>query len=365
MGADFENTGWIHPETRRKAAQRARYRARAARWDLNTAIFLFSIITAICILGFERVSIWITLLVAASGLFATWLWGRRKAKKAYGPFLEEELARYPDRWKDYYKILGINPNSESEAITGAYERLYYVYNEVLSDKTKMIPLYSVMLKEAREAYQVLSDPDARADYDRIFWLKYNGEVKDIDEPTRTEIVGLSSSISREISEYIKKFAWKLPRLSRTEQRVITVAVSVLLIIGVAGTSLAFARPDHALAAPFRGTAVTIAQISDGAISLIEDARGVAATSERQIVSTALQLMRIEEGVKAVTPVSVPTNDMANFPSPENSLYPDYLDGRSSQFRYTVDEYGIVSVHTSTATTDQLLDRIERLLYELE
>jgi len=365
MAAETETTRWIHPETRRKAVQRAWYRARAARWDLNIAIFLFGLLAVVCIIGFEKVSIWLTTFIALSGLCFTWLWGREKAKKVYGRYLEEELARYPDEWKDYYKSLGVSPSSESSAITVAYERLSNIYNEVLSDKTKLIPMYSVMLKEAREAHQVLSDPETRAEYDRVFWLKYNGESINIDEPVRTEIVGLSSSISREVSDYIRNFAWKLPRLSRMQKRLIMIAVSVLLAIGVSGTSLAFAKPDHALAAPFRGTAVTIAQITAGAINLIEDVRAVAATSERQIISTAIQLMRIDEGVKDVSPVTVPTNDMSRFPSPDNSLYPDYVDRSLSQFKYTVDEHGIITVHTELASTDQFLDKIKQLIYELE
>jgi Ca2+/Na+ antiporter len=365
MAAETETTSWIHPETRRKAVQRAWYRAKAARWDLNIAIFLFGLIAVVCILGFGQVSIWLNAVIAFSGLFTAWLWGRRKAKKVYRQYLEEELTRYPDEWKDYYKILGISPSSDLSATNAAYERLSIIYTEVLSDKTKLIPLYSLMFKEAREAYLVLSDPKTKAEYDRIFWLKYNGESINIEEPAKAEIVGLSSSISREVSDYIRNFAWRLPRPSRMQRRLIMVAVTVLLVIGVSGTSLAFARPDHALAAPFRGTAVTIAQITAGAIDLIEDVRTVAATSERQIISTALQLMRIDKGVKIIAPVTIPTNDMSSFPSPENSLYPDYVDRSYSQFRYTVDEHGIITVHTELASTDQLLAKIKQLIYELE
>lgn len=115
----------------------------------------------------------------------------------------------------------------------------------------------------------------------------------------------------------------------------------------------------------RGIAITLTKASAGAIGLIEDVRGIAATSERKIVSTALQSMRVEEGLRRVPLVMVSTNDMARFPSREYCLFLDYLDRRFSQFKYTVDSKGIVSVDTSWATTDAFLDNIKRLLDRLE
>lgn len=103
----------------------------------------------------------------------------------------------------------------------------------------------------------------------------------------------------------------------------------------------------------------------GAVELIEVVRGVGATSERKIVSTTLQSMRIQEGMKIVPAVTVPTNDMACFPSQECCLFPDYLDKRFSQFRYTVSSKGIVSVDTSWATTDDFIENIKQLIKRLE
>ncbi len=101
-----------------------------------------------------------------------------------------------------------------------------------------------------------------------------------------------------------------------------------------------------------------------AADIIDDTRGVAASYERQTVSSALQAMRLAERVATLTPVVVPTNDMASFPSAENPLYPEYLDGRYSQFSYTVSAYGVVTVDASVATTDALLERLEGWLVEL-
>jgi hypothetical protein len=95
-------------------------------------------------------------------------------------------------------------------------------------------------------------------------------------------------------------------------------------------------------------------------SLIKEVREVSASYEHCVVTNALQSMRVIEGVKEVPAVTVATNDMKNFPSPEHSLYPHYLSKRFSQFAYTVNEDGIVSVDTSTATTDELLGNMVQL-----
>jgi hypothetical protein len=94
--------------------------------------------------------------------------------------------------------------------------------------------------------------------------------------------------------------------------------------------------------------------------LLTEVREVTASYEHHVVSNALQWMRITEGVKVVRPVRVPTNDMQNFPSPEHSLYPDYLSKRYSQFAYTVNEDGIVRVDVSSATTDELLGNMVQM-----
>ncbi len=362
-----ENTEirWIHPETRKKAALKARYAASASRWNLNTALSLFGLIILVLVMGMVKVNLILTVAVAIFGLSTVWLLARRKSKKLFGRYYEWEIARHPDEWKDYYRVLGIGPNADSEKINKAFERLSGIYSEVLSDKARTMPLYSMMFREAKEAYEALKNPVIKADYDRVFWQRYNGEKTDIEVPARSAIVDLSHSITREVSEYLERFGWRLPGFSRTQKRVCLAVVAALLALGVSGTSLAFARPDSALAAPFRGAAMTIAQITSGAINLIDEVRSIGASSERQIVSTSLQLMRITEDVRHMNPVAEPTNDMSCFPSAEHSLYPSYLDRRYSQFSYTVDSYGIITVYTDTATTGPVLEKIKSILVNLE
>ncbi len=150
----------------------------------------------------------------------------------------------------------------------------------------------------------------------------------------------------------------------TRRAVLAVVITIFSIL-FGGTSLTFAKPEHTLVNPFKGIAITLTRASASVPGLIEDVRGIAAIYELKILSTALQSMRVEEGLKWIPPVTVSTNDMAYFPSREYCLSPDYLDKRFSQFRYTVDSKGIVSVDTSWATTDVFLDKIKQLLDRLE
>ncbi len=153
------------------------------------------------------------------------------------------------------------------------------------------------------------------------------------------------------------------RRAITLQRALVTGL-VALVVFVGGTSLAFVRPQSALAAPFRGIAEILAEATVVAGDIIAETRDVAAGYERQTVSSALQAMRVIDKIRTVTPVATPTNDMSGFPSTDSPLYPEYLDRRYSQFNYTVSTHGNVTVDTSVATTDAFLDRIKGWLAEL-
>ena len=76
-------------------------------------------------------------------------------------------------------------------------------------------------------------------------------------------------------------------------------------------------------------------------------------------------MRIDEGMQSIPEVTLPTNNMASFPSSSCCLFPAYLETRYSQFRYTVDGYGNVVVDTSWATTDSFINNMKKLVVRLE
>ncbi|MCL4459312.1 MAG: DnaJ domain-containing protein [Chloroflexi bacterium] len=66
--------------------------------------------------------------------------------------------------KDYYQILGVSRNATDKEIRQAYRKLARKYHPDLNagDKTA-----EARFKEVQEAYDVLSDPEKRAQYDRF------------------------------------------------------------------------------------------------------------------------------------------------------------------------------------------------------
>jgi len=80
-------------EMARVAAKKARYRAKAARWDLDVAVFFFAMLAIVMILLFQGVGIEFVAPAAALGLAMGWLLGWRKEKQVYGFFYEEELSK--------------------------------------------------------------------------------------------------------------------------------------------------------------------------------------------------------------------------------------------------------------------------------
>src|SRR5437588_5665695 len=65
--------------------------------------------------------------------------------------------------RDYYEILGVDRDSDDATIKKAFRRLA---RELHPDVNKHDPEAEEKFKQAAEAYEVLSDPDRRATYDR-------------------------------------------------------------------------------------------------------------------------------------------------------------------------------------------------------
>jgi len=75
------------------AIQRAKERARTARWDLNIAIFLFGVLIIVIVLLFQGIILEIVATVAVFGLGMVWLVGWRQGRELFERFREEELAK--------------------------------------------------------------------------------------------------------------------------------------------------------------------------------------------------------------------------------------------------------------------------------
>ena len=65
--------------------------------------------------------------------------------------------------RDYYEVLGVEKNASSDQIKSAYRKLALKYHP---DKNPGDQEAEAKFKEAAEAYEVLSDSDKRARYDR-------------------------------------------------------------------------------------------------------------------------------------------------------------------------------------------------------
>lgn len=87
------------------------------------------------------------------------------------------------QYKDYYKILGVERNASEEEIKKAYRRLARKYHPDTTREDKAAA--EEKFKEINEAYEVLSDPEKRAHYDRFGsewsrWQQSGGRPEDFD-----------------------------------------------------------------------------------------------------------------------------------------------------------------------------------------
>lgn len=64
--------------------------------------------------------------------------------------------------EDYYKVLQVDPSAEPEVITAAYRRLAFKYHP----DTNKSPDAEARMRRINEAYEVLSNPVRRAEFDR-------------------------------------------------------------------------------------------------------------------------------------------------------------------------------------------------------
>jgi len=75
------------------AERKAKDRANAARWDLDIAVFAFSVLIITMILLSQGVGIEITAIAAVAGLAMVWLAGWDRGRKLYDRFYDEEISQ--------------------------------------------------------------------------------------------------------------------------------------------------------------------------------------------------------------------------------------------------------------------------------
>ena len=74
-------------------------------------------------------------------------------------------------FKDYYDILGVNPDEDKQAIKKAYRRLARKYHPDVSSEHDAEKKF----KEVSEAYEVLGNKEKRAEYDQLRKYGHKGE----------------------------------------------------------------------------------------------------------------------------------------------------------------------------------------------
>ena len=84
--------------------------------------------------------------------------------------------------RDYYEILGVAKSASDDEIKKAYRKLAIKYHP---DKNPDDKKAEEKFKEAAEAYEVLSDADKKAQYDRYGHAAFQNGVNQLNWRTRT------------------------------------------------------------------------------------------------------------------------------------------------------------------------------------
>jgi len=110
----------VSPEIERTAAQRARDRAGAARWNLDIAVFLFGVLIIVVILLFQGIDPRAVAPIALFGLVMVWLCGWRRGRQLYQRFYDEELLKLERELKRAVK--GVVEKTVEETIEERVQR---------------------------------------------------------------------------------------------------------------------------------------------------------------------------------------------------------------------------------------------------
>lgn len=121
--------------------------------------------------------------------------------------------------RDYYSILQVNRRASAEEIERSYERLSKLYDPDVSRKRRA----SERWQQIKEAYETLSDPAKRAEYDRAA------------SPRRLPGIAGETAVTRFLAS-----RWGLPSLAALIGSIVIIAVIVAVFAGGGGDDNAVA-----------------------------------------------------------------------------------------------------------------------------
>ena len=92
--------------------------------------------------------------------------------------------------QSYYDILGVSNNASSTEIKIAYRNLAQQYHPDKHQDNPLSELAAEKFREIKEAYETLSNPDKRADYDRGMGNDNSHTTHDSQQPGISEVYSL-------------------------------------------------------------------------------------------------------------------------------------------------------------------------------
>src|SRR5471032_2624864 len=101
-------------------------------------------------------------------------------------------------FKDYYKILGLEPTADDKAIKTAYRKLARKYHPDVSKEAGAEDKF----KEASEAYEVLKSPEKRAEYDDL--RKYGQQGRPFQGPPAGRAGAVAVAVARRATPSAEK-----------------------------------------------------------------------------------------------------------------------------------------------------------------
>jgi DnaJ-class molecular chaperone len=106
-------------------------------------------------------------------------------------------------FKDYYSILGINPDASNKNIKDAYRRKA---SESHPDKHPEGDVDRQLFQDISEAYETLVRPDSRKEYDRLYSDHYHRDPHDIG-PEGSGFVDFQEThdLNRNLDNFLRQF----------------------------------------------------------------------------------------------------------------------------------------------------------------